>query len=45
MKKPETQKEKFIKAAKEAGCDESVEAFEEKLKKITKPEKAKESKK
>jgi len=35
-KQQPTQKDKFLQTAKEHGCDESVEAFENKLKKISK---------
>jgi hypothetical protein len=40
-----SQKDKFIETAKELGCDESEKAFNDKLKKLAEPEKAKESKK
>ena len=43
MKKDkESQLDKFKETAKELGCDESEAAFNEKLKKLAKPEKAKE---
>lgn len=38
---PLSQKDKFKQAAKEHGCDESQSAFNAKLKKLVKPEKAK----
>jgi hypothetical protein len=48
MKKGKPQKDKFIEAAKEHGCDESEAAFKEKLKKLAeqppKPEKLRDKK-
>lgn len=42
--KDQSQNDKFIQTARELGCDESEEAFNEKLKKLaeTKPEPEKE---
>lgn len=36
MKRAEKQADKFVKAAKEHGCDDSEKAFNDKLKKIVK---------
>lgn len=41
MTKKPTQKDKFIETARELGCDESEAAFNDKLKKMVKPEKPK----
>ncbi len=40
---PGKQSDKFVKIAREHGCDESEQAFEEKLRKISKPKKKKRS--
>lgn len=42
MKK--TQAEKFVEAAREAGADENVETFRERLKKLVKPPPSKSAK-
>lgn len=41
MKDKNPQKDKFIETARELGCDESEKAFNDKLKKLAKPEKPK----
>ena len=42
---PKSQKEKFIQAAKEHGCDVSEKEFEDKLKKISQAKTKSENKK
>lgn len=44
MKNNKSQKDKFIETARELGCDESEKAFNDKLKKLAKPEKPKDKK-
>lgn len=44
QRRQEVQSDKFKKAARESGCDESAEAFEAKLKRIAKAQPPKDDK-